>query len=683
LDPTDANDAVTKDFLDQAVSAYDEFEDLRNVTKSIASAPNKTKQLITYSGVRRIVVEPESSTLFDPSSANKALTGAGGATGTLISRESRFDKVLNQNVVILTYTPGATDFSGLGSVQQTSPSVSSAILEAPVDEIVNAVESTASDINLTVTRGASNTEFDLQIEAQAILNADVNDAAAIDQSKLNMTAASTRSDATGITQADLGLASFDDDDFTVTDGWVTIKANEIDLADLPVLTQYQMFGRTTNSSGSPEIDTYANVIDKGLGLADGDFGAALAYGNPVNDPGQALIKTGAGAYSVSEIAYNNEATSIAKRRNDGSLQATSFIIGGSATNVVLSESSNTLTFSTPEGGTILTAIGSTKPSIETGGAINVGDMPSVVESQFHKDSPYGTVGGAGGGTTETSSIAARWTYTSFIEAPNEQGSNGTGIGLGTNTGFADGGADVITFVTDGAVQGKISSAGFTGDVVGDVTGTATNANNINVDEKNDNVNYQVLFSANNGSGYQRPYIDTDNSHAMYNPSTHKMTVGTIQAGTLTTGAAATTGTVTGRWSLSASSRFEATYADLAEYYEGDTEYAVGTVLVFGGDKEVTQSTEHRSTRVAGVVSDQSAYTMNQECQGIKTLTALQGKVPVNVIGAVAKGDMLVASSIPGYAVVDNDPKVGSVIGKAIGTKDDTERGTVHAVVGRV
>ena len=170
---------------------------------------------------------------------------------------------------------------------------------------------------------------------------------------------------------------------------------------------------------------------------------------------------------------------------------------------------------------------------------------------------------------------------------------------------------------------------------------------------------------------------------MYNPSTHKMTVGTIQAGTLTTGAAATTGTVTGRWSLSASSRFEATYADLAEYYEGDVEYPVGTVLVFGGDKEVTQSTEHRSTRVAGVVSDQSAYTMNQECQGIKTLTALQGKVPVNVIGAVAKGDMLVASSIPGYAVVDNDPKVGSVIGKAIGTKDDTERGTVHAVVGRV
>ena len=75
--------------------------------------------------------------------------------------------------------------------------------------------------------------------------------------------------------------------------------------------------------------------------------------------------------------------------------------------------------------------------------------------------------------------------------------------------------------------------------------------------------------------------------------------------------------------------------------------------------------------------------MNQECPGIKTLVALQGKVPVNVIGKVQKGDMLVASAIPGYAIADNDPKVGSVIGKAIGTKDDADKGVVNAVVGRV
>ena len=63
--------------------------------------------------------------------------------------------------------------------------------------------------------------------------------------------------------------------------------------------------------------------------------------------------------------------------------------------------------------------------------------------------------------------------------------------------------------------------------------------------------------------------------------------------------------------------------------------------------------------------------------------ALTGRVPCKVIGKVAKGDMLVTSAIPGYAIVDNDPKLGTVIGKAVGTKDDDGRGVVEVVVGRL
>ena len=75
--------------------------------------------------------------------------------------------------------------------------------------------------------------------------------------------------------------------------------------------------------------------------------------------------------------------------------------------------------------------------------------------------------------------------------------------------------------------------------------------------------------------------------------------------------------------------------------------------------------------------------MNSHCEGDNVVAiALQGRVPCNVIGKVAKGDMLVASNVPGYAIVDNNPKVGSVIGKALEAKLDGERGTVEVVVGK-
>ena len=53
-------------------------------------------------------------------------------------------------------------------------------------------------------------------------------------------------------------------------------------------------------------------------------------------------------------------------------------------------------------------------------------------------------------------------------------------------------------------------------------GTAAQADDINIDEKNDSTNYQVTFSSQNSAGYQRQYIDTDNAHLLYNPSTNTL-----------------------------------------------------------------------------------------------------------------------------------------------------------------
>ena len=59
----------------------------------------------------------------------------------------------------------------------------------------------------------------------------------------------------------------------------------------------------------------------------------------------------------------------------------------------------------------------------------------------------------------------------------------------------------------------------------------------------------------------------------------------------------------------------AQYADLAEKYETDSEYEVGTVVIFGGEREVTQSTIANDTRVAGVISEDPAYLMNDNSDG--------------------------------------------------------------------
>lgn len=125
---------------------------------------------------------------------------------------------------------------------------------------------------------------------------------------------------------------------------------------------------------------------------------------------------------------------------------------------------------------------------------------------------------------------------------------------------------------------------------------------------------------------------------------------------------------------------QAKYADLAENYQADTHYNPGTVLEFGGSEEVTIATEG-TRRVAGVVSTNPAHVMNGGLSGPNVATlALTGRVPCNVIGPVAKGDLMVSAGF-GYAKANNDPAVGQVIGKALADFTGA-KGQIEVVVGR-
>jgi hypothetical protein len=125
----------------------------------------------------------------------------------------------------------------------------------------------------------------------------------------------------------------------------------------------------------------------------------------------------------------------------------------------------------------------------------------------------------------------------------------------------------------------------------------------------------------------------------------------------------------------------AQYADLAEKYTADAAYAPGTVVVFGGQAEVTVNAVDGDTKVAGVVSTNPSYIMNGtlEAEHVATV-ALTGRVPTMVLGPVKKGDLMVAAGL-GRARAEAEPRVGSVIGKALEDFDGAE-GTIEVVVGR-
>lgn len=132
---------------------------------------------------------------------------------------------------------------------------------------------------------------------------------------------------------------------------------------------------------------------------------------------------------------------------------------------------------------------------------------------------------------------------------------------------------------------------------------------------------------------------------------------------------------------------EAEYADVAELYASDAEYAPGTVVKLGGSAEVTQTTAPLCDNVFGVVSTNPAYLMNSTLAGTSVAVALSGRVPCRVIGEVRKGQRLVASETPGVARVATEHEHSEgldwfrVIGRALEDKTTLAEGKVEIVVG--
>jgi hypothetical protein len=128
---------------------------------------------------------------------------------------------------------------------------------------------------------------------------------------------------------------------------------------------------------------------------------------------------------------------------------------------------------------------------------------------------------------------------------------------------------------------------------------------------------------------------------------------------------------------------QAQYADLAERFASDSAYPAGTVVALGGVEEITAASDALSEDVFGVISTRAAYLMNSSAGSDATHppVAVNGRVPVRVVGKIKKGDRLVAAG-NGLAKSGSKSEITpwNVIGRSLENKQDDGVGTVEAIV---
>lgn len=127
----------------------------------------------------------------------------------------------------------------------------------------------------------------------------------------------------------------------------------------------------------------------------------------------------------------------------------------------------------------------------------------------------------------------------------------------------------------------------------------------------------------------------------------------------------------------------AQYADLAERFAADAPMLPGTVVELGGAQEITQAVQELSEAVFGVISTRAGFLMNGDAGDNNThpAIAVNGRVPVRVVGTVRKGDRLVSAGMGlARAAQRREITAFNVIGRALEDKTTDGEGIVEAIV---
>lgn len=116
----------------------------------------------------------------------------------------------------------------------------------------------------------------------------------------------------------------------------------------------------------------------------------------------------------------------------------------------------------------------------------------------------------------------------------------------------------------------------------------------------------------------------------------------------------------------------AKWADLAECYKPDQKYSVGTLIKFGGEKDITIAND----KCNGVISDKPGFILDAELEDSQPV-ALVGKTPIRIIGKINKHDKVALSEIPGVGRVAVEGE--KVIARALESSDNDDEKLIMCV----
>ena len=626
--PTSDSDAATKAYVDGGRGDQDEIKDLRSVTYNEDRIVEG--QFLVSTEYKKLIVDA-GSIVSGPYERGDTITGTiTGATGTIVDVISRTG--VEGDIIEIIYTPVSGDFSDgkpIGSspdpdVIQVIGGAEATCIDGPIDEWANGIINPNSDITIDTNRLSSD---GFVADRYTTLNF---------QYKAGSIVNSDISASANIAQSKLNLNAATTRMDAVAISQSDLGSSSFD-SDIFTVTN----GWVSINNGQLDLRKIQRVSD---GTVLGNWSGDSSDNDIDEVPFSTVISEGGGITDAdfpasSIVADSADPGEALIKTGEGTYGLSNVTVTGEVNSIIKTDDAgsiqvNSLILGGDSSYEVLNldtttlvfktpAQGEILRAVGTTGAVNAGpdiEIPGAVN--------IGSTGVTESTLHNTSNfngepaLAVDWIYSSFIEAPGEKGSASTGIAIGANTGK--------------------TTLGQVGIVTAD---TATSSSFV-----------PFIFSSSGA------LPDVDNTYDIGSATLkYKDIYATLFRGTAT----------------------ESYYADLAENYLGDADYEPGTVLVFGGDAEVTVTNTKGDHRAAGVVTTNPAHLMNSELEGDNvTGIALQGRVPCKVIGSVQKGDMLVTSAIPGYAIVDNNPRVGTVLGKALETKTDDDRGVVEIVVGK-